>query len=68
LSPELDEEAARVRAIRESARAAEEQAKAVAAELAQHLTKAGVTVRDAGVLMGISPQRISQLTAVRNAG
>lgn len=68
LSPELDEEAKRVRAIRESAQLAEARAQEAAAELAWQLTTAGVTVRDAGVLMGVSPQRISQLTAGRKAG
>lgn len=49
--------------MRQQAALASEKAQTRAAEFAQELTLAGVPVRDAGDLLGLSPQRISQLAA-----
>ncbi|WP_297749788.1 type II toxin-antitoxin system HicB family antitoxin [uncultured Tessaracoccus sp.] len=50
-----------------AARSAADEAAARASELtvkaAKALTASGITVRDAGHLLGVSPQRVAQLTA-----
>ena len=50
-----------------AARSAADEAAAIASELtvraAKALTASGITVRDAGHLLGVSPQRVAQLTA-----
>ena len=62
-NPELDTTAMKVRRLR---RQADELAVAAAAQTEQaaiRLVGSGLSVRDAAALLGISPQRVSQLTA-----
>jgi predicted RNase H-like HicB family nuclease len=61
LPEDLAEAAARVRQARVDAEARTAAATEAAADLARRLTAAGMSVRDAGVVMGVSAQRISQL-------
>lgn len=61
-NPDLDAETARVRALRRQAEHLAEEASASTATAARHLVVYGVSVRDAAALLGVSPQRISQLT------
>jgi hypothetical protein len=51
--------------LRDQAANATKKAQLRAAEFAKQLTAAGIPVRDAGELLGISPQRISQLALER---
>jgi hypothetical protein len=63
--PLLPEDLARaaesVRQARTDAEAKTASATEAAADLARRLTGAGLSVRDAGVVIGVSPQRVSQL-------
>jgi hypothetical protein len=63
--PLLPEDLARVvesvRQARTDAEAKTASATEAAADLARRLTGAGMSVRDAGVVIGVSPQRVSQL-------
>jgi hypothetical protein len=54
-------EAGHVRHLREQAAKAEQTALAAAADFARHLAKADIPVRDIAALLGVSPQRVSQL-------
>jgi hypothetical protein len=54
-------EATHVNDLRNDATHAEQEALAAASGYAKQLTHAGVPVRDAAALIGVSPQRISQL-------
>ena len=68
--PEVPRVVARARQARAAQRQAEQSAEAATLSAARELLGQGYTVRDAGALLGISPQRISQLTgkaAVRKA-
>lgn len=47
--------------LRDAARQAEAAATAAMQDYAKHATKAGIPVRDTAELLGVSPQRISQL-------
>lgn len=58
----LDEETSRVRALRAEAEHITAQASAQTAAAARRLVDSGMSVRDAAVLLGVSPQRISQVT------
>jgi hypothetical protein len=60
--PALDAETAKVRALRQQAERLSEEASANTAIAARRLVANGVSVRDAAVLLGVSPQRVSQLT------
>jgi hypothetical protein len=63
--PELGDIAGRAQYVRDlRARAAEAEARAAgeAIHYAQSLTEAGIPVRDIAELLGVSPQRISQLS------
>jgi uncharacterized protein YggE len=53
--------AERVRALRKQAAEAEERAAHEVADYVRRLTKAGIPVRDTAELLGVSPQRVSQL-------
>jgi hypothetical protein len=61
LPEDLAEAVARVRQARVDAEARPAAATEAAADLARRLTGAGMSVRDAGVVMGVSAQRVSQL-------
>lgn len=63
----VDQEAAHVRALRAEADQLAAAASASTAEAARHLVERGLSVRDAAVLLGISPQRVSQMTGQRRA-
>jgi len=60
--PSLDQQAARVRAMRAEADRLTAQATAGTAAMAHALVERGMSVRDAAVLLGVSPQRVSQMT------
>lgn len=60
--PEVPSVVARARQARAAQRQAEQSAEAATLNAARELLGKGYTVRDAGALLGISPQRISQLT------
>lgn len=62
-NPELDDEAARVRALRVHAEQAMSEAAERTANLAQRLVRNGTSVRDVAALLGISAQRVSQVTS-----
>jgi hypothetical protein len=59
--PELPAPAADARAARHEADLADEAATRVTAETVRVLRTEGYTVRDVGVLLGLSPQRVSQI-------
>jgi len=61
--PEVPAEAAEAVAARKAAREAETWADKLTRAAAATLLAKGYTVRDAGALLDISPQRVSQLTA-----
>ncbi len=63
VKPEVSEEVEQARRARESLREAEEAANAATERAAVWLVRHGYTVRDAGQLLELSPQRVSQLTA-----
>jgi hypothetical protein len=60
--PALDAETAKVRSLRKQAERLSEEASASTATAARRLVANGVSVRDAAALLGVSPQRVSQLT------
>ena len=66
--PEVPAEAAEAVAARKAAREAETWADKLTRAAAAALLAKGYTVRDAGALLGISPQRVSQLTAGSSHG
>jgi hypothetical protein len=53
---------------RERAAAAQDSASAAIRDAVAQIRASGFTTRDAGALVGVSPQRISQLTAAGEAG
>lgn len=59
----LDEQTAQVRDLRVKAEALSARASARTVAMARQLVEGGMSVRDAAVLLGVSPQRISQITA-----
>ncbi|MEW2441555.1 type II toxin-antitoxin system HicB family antitoxin [Micromonospora marina] len=59
--PDLPQEVTRARKARSALRKAEETAEEATVTAARALLEKGYTVRDAGALLGISPQRVSQL-------
>ena len=59
----LDEQAAQLRNLRAEADELSARASAGTAAMARQLVERGMSVRDAAVLVGVSPQRVSQLTA-----
>ncbi len=61
--PELDTTALEVRRLRQEANELAAVATARTAEVAARLVAWGLSVRDVASLLGISPQRVSQLTA-----
>jgi hypothetical protein len=69
--PQLDDVTRRaaeeVKALQAAATSATEQASTAARVFAARLLSAGYTVRDAGAILNVSPQRISQLTAANPA-
>lgn len=67
VKPDMPGEVTRARKARTELRRAEESAERATKTAAQVLLKKGYTVRDAGSLLGISPQRVSQLTATKAA-
>lgn len=72
VQPDLPQEVTRARKARSALRKAEESAEEATVAAARALLAKGYTVRDAGALLGISPQRVSQLaprkTAAGDAG
>ncbi|HYB87674.1 MAG TPA: hypothetical protein VEC76_12525 [Streptosporangiaceae bacterium] len=60
---ELDATARKVRRLRQQADDMAAAAVARTGQAAAHLVARGLSVHDVGSLLGISPQRISQLTA-----
>ncbi|MEU1886994.1 type II toxin-antitoxin system HicB family antitoxin [Micromonospora sp. WMMD987] len=70
--PEISAEVAAARQARAKLVEAERSAERATVDAAKTLLEQGYTVRDAGSLLGISPQRVSQLTSplrqVRRAG
>jgi hypothetical protein len=60
--PALDAETARVRALRKQAERPLRRASASTATAARDPVANGVSARDAAALLGVSPQRVSQLT------
>jgi len=63
IKPEVPNEVDQARRARTALRRAEESAEQATRAAAELLIKQGYTVRDAGSLLGVSPQRISQITA-----
>lgn len=63
VQPELPDEVTNARRAREELKEAEEAANAATEKAAQWLVGNGYTVRDAGQLLELSPQRVSQITA-----
>ncbi|GGM33409.1 hypothetical protein GCM10011608_17360 [Micromonospora sonchi] len=61
VQPELPQEVTRAHKARSALRKAEESAEEATVSAARALLAKGYTVRDAGALLGISPQRVSQL-------
>ncbi|MGH8867694.1 MAG: hypothetical protein ACRDYU_06840, partial [Actinomycetes bacterium] len=64
-STEVDKEAGRLRRLRADLDRQSRDVNARTAKLARELVAAGWSVRDVGALLGISPQRVSQLANVR---
>jgi hypothetical protein len=60
--PSIDERSAQVRALRSQAEELSARATADTEAAARELVEHGVPVRDAAALLGVSPQRISQMT------
>lgn len=60
--PDVDTSAVDVRALRRQAEQATAAATQRTAEAARRLVSHGLSVRDTAVVLGISPQRVSQLT------
>lgn len=65
VKPEVPDEVDQARKARNALRRAEESAEHATKTAAETLIKQGYTVRDAGNLLGISPQRVSQITAAK---
>ncbi|MFB9849434.1 type II toxin-antitoxin system HicB family antitoxin [Micromonospora andamanensis] len=65
--PELPQEVTRARKARSALRRAEESAEEATITAARALLAKGYTVRDAGALLGISAQRVSQLAPRKRA-
>jgi len=63
VQPEVPGEVTKARRARAKLVEAEQSAEKATVEAAKALVAKGYTVRDAGKLLGISPQRVSQLTA-----
>lgn len=63
----LDEQTVQLRNLRAEADELSARASASTAAMARLLIERGMSVRDAAVLVGVSPQRISQMTARRRA-
>ncbi len=59
----LDEQTAQLRNLRAKADELSARASASTAAMARQLVERGMSVRDAAVLVGVSPQRVSQMTA-----
>ena len=67
VEPEVPAEVTVARVARAKMVEAEESAEKATVEAAKTLLSQGYTVRDAGKLLGISPQRVSQLTSTGRA-
>jgi predicted RNase H-like HicB family nuclease len=63
VKPKVPDEVVRARQARSALREAEQSAEEATRHAATELLRQGYTVRDAGKLLGISPQRVSQITA-----
>ncbi|WP_434740954.1 hypothetical protein [Micromonospora sp. SH-82] len=60
--PEVPQEVTQAREARQTLRQAERSAEETTREAVEALVRDGYTVRDVGELLGISPQRVSQIT------
>jgi predicted RNase H-like HicB family nuclease len=68
VEPELPHEVSHALAARRAAREAEQRADSATTLAVDRLIAAGFTVRDAGRMLGLSPQRVSQIShAARRA-
>jgi predicted RNase H-like HicB family nuclease len=65
LGDDLDRQAAEARSARQAAEEAAAEAARKMLDLVRQLTARGLTVRDAGMIVGMSPQRVSQLASPR---
>ena len=63
----VDEQTARVRQLRAEADQLNARATACTASMARQLVARGMSVRDVATLLGVSPQRVSQLTGHERA-
>lgn len=63
----VDEQTAHIRHMRAEAEQLSAQATASTATMARQLIERGMSVRDAATLLGVSPQRVSQMTGHRRA-
>ncbi|MGH3720991.1 MAG: hypothetical protein ACRDRI_19525 [Pseudonocardiaceae bacterium] len=66
--PAVDVTAAEIRTLREEADQHAATATARTSAAARQLVHRGLSVRDAAAILGISPQRVSQLTGTTRAG
>jgi len=67
-TPRMDARVATAIALREEARAKEAEAKIMRVRIARDLEKQGYTMRDIGVILGVSHQRVHQIVRKRAAG
>jgi len=67
-TPKMDARVATAIALREEARAKEAEAKIMRVRIARDLEKQGYTMRDIGVILGVSHQRVHQIVRKRAAG
>jgi predicted FMN-binding regulatory protein PaiB len=62
ISPEIDREVQEAQELREQAQEREQRAAALRRDVARRLEADGYTIRDIGVVLGVSYQRVHQLT------
>jgi len=62
ISPEIDREVQEAQELREQAQEREQRASELRRDVARRLEAEGYTIRDIGVVLGVSYQRVHQLT------